>query len=40
MLAQRTLERVRKIELALGVEPAHYEGEQGGDPAEREPLGL
>jgi hypothetical protein len=24
-LAQRTLERVRRVELTLGVEPSHYE---------------
>jgi hypothetical protein len=35
-LQQRTLERVRRVELQLGVEPSHYEpGEQ-----EKETVGL
>jgi hypothetical protein len=36
-LQQRTLERVRRVELQLGVEPSHYEpggaGPYGGPPA-------
>jgi glycosyltransferase involved in cell wall biosynthesis len=39
-LSQRTFERVRRIELRLGVEPSHYEP---GDPAasdDRQPLGV
>jgi len=36
MISQRTFERVRRIELQLGVEPSHYE--VGGGPSrEREP---
>ena len=34
MVSQRTLERVRRIELELGVEPSHYEP-GGSDPDER-----
>jgi glycosyltransferase involved in cell wall biosynthesis len=34
-LSQRTFERVRRIELRLGVEPSHYEP---GDAGRREPL--
>jgi glycosyltransferase involved in cell wall biosynthesis len=34
-LSQRTFERVRRIELQLGVQPSHYEP---GAPPEREPL--
>jgi glycosyltransferase involved in cell wall biosynthesis len=33
VLLQRTLERVRRLELQLGVEPSYYEA--GGNPAER-----
>jgi hypothetical protein len=34
MLSQRTFERVRRIELQLGVQPSHYEpGQQPGDAA-------
>jgi hypothetical protein len=32
-LSQRTFERVRRIELQLGVGPSHYE--KGGDPADK-----
>jgi glycosyltransferase involved in cell wall biosynthesis len=31
-LQQRTLERVRRVELTLGVEPSHYEPGAGGGP--------
>jgi hypothetical protein len=34
-LSQRTFERVRRIELQLGVQPSHYEP---GSPPDREPL--
>jgi hypothetical protein len=42
-LSQRTFERVRRIELQLGVEPSHYErGDQTdrerGGPPDREAL--
>jgi glycosyltransferase involved in cell wall biosynthesis len=48
-LSQRTFERVRRIELQLGIEPSHYEpgasrdraaggGATGGEPADREAL--
>jgi glycosyltransferase involved in cell wall biosynthesis len=37
-ISQRTFERVRRIELQLGVEPSHYE--PGGTPAERERPGT
>ena len=30
VMTQRTYERVRRIELQLGVEPSHYERAQGG----------
>ena len=33
MISQRTFERVRRIELQLGVEPSHYE--VGGAPVSR-----
>jgi hypothetical protein len=38
MLSQRTFERVRRIELRLGVEPSHYEPgtARPGEPGERE----
>jgi hypothetical protein len=36
VLTQRTFERVRRLELQLGVEPSHYE--QGGAATEREAL--
>ncbi|MGZ4329170.1 MAG: glycosyltransferase family 2 protein [Solirubrobacteraceae bacterium] len=36
-LSQRTFERVRRIELQLGVEPSHYEP---GAPPDREALGV
>ena len=32
-LSQRTFERIRRIELQLGVGPSHYE--EGGDPARK-----
>jgi glycosyltransferase involved in cell wall biosynthesis len=35
-LSQRTFERVRRIELALGIAPSHYEPGAGGKPDERE----
>jgi glycosyltransferase involved in cell wall biosynthesis len=35
LLQQRTLERVRRMELQLGVEPSHYE--PGAQPTEQEP---
>src|SRR6476659_7512453 len=34
VMTQRVFERVRRVELALGVEPSHYE--RGGRPASRE----
>jgi hypothetical protein len=41
-LAQRTLERVRRIELALDVEPSHYEPDDSdpGRSLRRETLGV
>jgi glycosyltransferase involved in cell wall biosynthesis len=33
MISQRTFERVRRIELQLGVEPSHYEPGSGGESA-------
>jgi glycosyltransferase involved in cell wall biosynthesis len=41
-LSQRTFERVRRIELQLGVEPSHYEpgGTPKKDAADREALGV
>jgi hypothetical protein len=39
-LPQRTFERVRRIELQLGVEPSHYEPGAQGDRADREALGV
>ena len=47
-LSQRTFERVRRIELQLGVEPSHYEpggvprtpGTGPGDASDREALGV
>jgi glycosyltransferase involved in cell wall biosynthesis len=44
-LSQRTFERVRRIELQLGVEPSHYEpggapGAGTGDAGDREALGV
>ncbi len=38
VMTQRTFERVRRIELQLGVAPSHYEPTQGAQPAEREPI--
>jgi hypothetical protein len=35
-LQQRTLERVRRVELQLGVEPSHYEPGAAGPYAETE----
>ncbi len=37
VMTQRTFERVRRIELQLGVEPSHYEP---GDAREHEPVGA
>ena len=37
-LSQRTFERVRRIELQLGVEPSHYEPGGTPDKADREAL--
>ena len=42
MISQRTFERVRRIELQLGVEPSHYEpgaAREDSAPAERRPAG-
>ncbi len=39
MLSQRTFERVRRIELQLGVKPSHYEPGQPPDAATGEPTG-
>ncbi len=41
-LSQRTFERVRRIELQLGVEPSHYERGAAPDrePQDRQPLGV
>ena len=40
-LSQRTFERVRRIELQLGVEPSHYEpGDSSSEGADREALGV
>ena len=48
-ISQRTFERVRRIELQLGVKPSHYEPgtragapeqEAGGDTEDREALGV
>jgi glycosyltransferase involved in cell wall biosynthesis len=36
-LTQRTFERVRRIELALGIAPSHYEPAEGGDAADDKP---
>jgi len=33
-MTQRVFERVRRVELALGVEPSHYE--RGAETADRE----
>jgi hypothetical protein len=33
VMTQRVFERVRRMELQLGIEPSHYE--RGGRPAER-----
>jgi glycosyltransferase involved in cell wall biosynthesis len=38
MLSQRTFERVRRIELQLGIEPSHYEPGSEQPSAEREPV--
>ena len=38
-LSQRTFERVRRIELQLGVEPSHYEPGADRDPASGSPTG-
>ena len=34
LLSQRTFERVRRIELQLGIPPSHYEPGPGGGPPE------
>jgi hypothetical protein len=33
LLSQRTFERVRRIELHLGIAPSHYEPGPGGGPS-------
>jgi hypothetical protein len=38
VVTQRTLERVRRIELQLGVRPSHYVPGHRGDGAELEPM--
>jgi glycosyltransferase involved in cell wall biosynthesis len=38
VVTQRTLERVRRIELQLGVRPSHYMPGQGGDGSDLEPM--
>jgi hypothetical protein len=44
VVTQRTLERVRRVELALGVPPSHYErgtdGAVGTPPTGQRPDGL
>jgi glycosyltransferase involved in cell wall biosynthesis len=37
VMTQKTFERIRRIELRLGVEPSHYEPGQGAEEAERAP---
>ncbi len=37
VIAQRTYERVRRLELEAGIEPSHYE--RGGEPLEQAPAG-
>ena len=37
-LSQRTFERVRRIELQLGVEPSHYEPGAAREQTDREAL--
>ena len=39
-LSQRTFERVRRIELELGIEPSHYEPGRPADPDAAEPAGV
>jgi glycosyltransferase involved in cell wall biosynthesis len=39
-LSQRTFERVRRIELQLGVEPSHYEPGGSQEQADRQALGV
>ncbi len=34
IVSQRTLERVRRVELALGVPPSHYAPAPDADPAD------
>jgi hypothetical protein len=35
VLLQRSLERIQRLELSLGVEPSHYEpGDEGTEPAQ------
>jgi hypothetical protein len=36
VMTQKTFERVRRIELQLGVEPSHYESAHGSQTSERE----
>jgi glycosyltransferase involved in cell wall biosynthesis len=38
MLSQRTFERVRRIELSLGIAPSHYESVDGGRTPDRETI--
>ena len=38
MLSQRTFERVRRIELALGIPPSHYEPGTGKQREQRETI--
>jgi hypothetical protein len=40
VLQQRTLERVRRVELQLGVEPSHYEPGAGGAEAAHKTTGA
>jgi glycosyltransferase involved in cell wall biosynthesis len=47
VMTQRTFERIRRVELSLGVEPSHYERggsriqpDQARDPASRDPQGA
>jgi glycosyltransferase involved in cell wall biosynthesis len=37
VMTQRVFERVRRVELKLGVEPSHYEGASAGEPQADEP---
>ena len=40
VMTQRTFERVRRIELQLGIAPSHYEPGAGGEPAQIHPAPL